>query len=176
MSKGPRHRVQSVFTDVEDFHEKFGLEYEGPPRELDPDIGLFRLGFMVEELAEYAQSSGYANIARSLNDLHEQIKNDSRWLIKRNEGGRDLEIQFDSLIDLVYVAVGTAYLHGTDFDEGWRRVHEANMAKVRVPANLVGSTRKSKFDVIKPKGWVAPDLYDLVVSDAAKAAEKLMKP
>jgi len=167
--------VQTVYTDVRDFHLKFGLEYDGPPRELEPDMGLFRLGFMVEEIAEYAQSSGYTNIAKVLNDLHEQIKNDSRWLTKRNEGGRDLETQFDSLIDLVYVALGTSVLHGTNFDKGWFRVHSANMAKVRVAANLEGSTRKSKYDVVKPKNWTPPDLSDLVVSEAAVSLHKLMK-
>ncbi len=167
---------QTYYSDVQDFNDKFGLEYDGPPREVDPEIGLFRIGFMAEELAEYAQASGYTNIAKVLNDLHEQIKNDSHWLLKRNEGGRDLEKQFDSLIDLVYVALGTSVFHGTDFNEGWYRVHTANMAKVRVPANLVGSTRKSKFDVIKPKNWTPPDLSDLVVSDEAKAANELMKP
>lgn len=152
---------QSYYQDVQDFHTKFKLEYIDSPRELEPALGLFRLGFMIEELAEYAQSSGYTNIARSLNDMHEQIKNDSRWLIKRNEGGRDLEIQFDSLIDLVYVALGTSYLHGTDFDEGWKRVHAANMAKVRVQ-NITDSARKSMYDVVKPKDWMPPDLSDLV--------------
>jgi predicted HAD superfamily Cof-like phosphohydrolase len=174
MSDTKKIEGHTFFSDVADFHDKYSLEYEGPPRELDHDMSLFRMGFMVEELAEYAIASGYTNIAKVLNDLHEQIKNDSRWLTKRNEGGRNLEVQFDSLIDLVYVALGTAYLHGTDFPEGWYRVHTANMKKVRV-AKPEDSTRKSKFDVVKPRGWEPPDLSDLVASPAAKAAEKLMK-
>jgi predicted HAD superfamily Cof-like phosphohydrolase len=151
----------SKFEDICDFHEKFGLEYEEGPRELEPNLGLFRLGFLIEEVAEYAQSSGYVNVARRLNELHEEIKKQNRWVVGRLEGGRDLEVQFDSLIDLVYVALGTAYLHGVDFDEGWRRVHAANMKKIR--AERPGdSKRGSSFDVIKPSGWKAPDLSDLV--------------
>lgn len=149
------------FTDIRDFHEKFGLEYNGGPRELESDLALFRIGFMIEELAEYAQSSGFVNITRLLNDLHEEIKKQNRWVVGRIENGRDLEIQFDSLIDLVYVALGTAYFHGVDFDEGWRRVHSANMKKIRVE-RPEDSKRGSSFDVVKPRGWRPPDLSDLV--------------
>jgi predicted HAD superfamily Cof-like phosphohydrolase len=147
--------------DIAAFHTKFELAYDGPPKELKPDMGLFRIGFLIEELAEYCQASGYTNLARSLNELHENVKKESRWLVKQSEI-RNIEKQFDSLIDLVYVALGTSYLHGFDFDEGWRRVQVANMAKVRV-RNTQDSTRKSKFDVIKPKGWTPADLSDLVV-------------
>lgn len=161
--------------DIAAFHTKFELSYGGPPKELEPDMGLFRIGFMIEELAEYAASSGYPNIARGLNDMHEHIKDESRWFVKRNEGGRDIEKQFDSLIDLVYVALGTSYLHGFDFDEGWRRVQAANMAKVRVESDLKGSARKSKFDVVKPRGWKPADLSDLVYSAETLAAMKLMR-
>jgi predicted HAD superfamily Cof-like phosphohydrolase len=148
-------------SDIAAFHTKFKLEYDGPPRELEREMALFRMGFMMEELAEYAQASGYPGIARQLNELHEHTKAGNRWLTRQNEGGRDLEKQFDSLIDLTYVALGTSYLHGFDFDEGWRRVHGANMAKVRAIASHE-STRGSAFDVVKPKGWKPADLSDLV--------------
>lgn len=75
-----------------------------------------------------------------------------------------LEDKFDALIDLVYVALGTAYLHGFDFEEGWKRVHAANMAKVR--AQMADeSKRGTKFDVVKPEGWTPPDLSDLVYGE-----------
>lgn len=161
MKPRKNHRVESFFTNIEDFHLKFGLGYDGPPRELDDDLALFRIGFMIEELAEYAANSGFPKIALSLNELHENIKKNNRWLTVRVEGGRDLEQQFDAMIDLVYVALGTAYLQGPDFDEGFRRVHEANMKKVRVE-RIEDSKRTSKYDVVKPKGWKAADLSDLV--------------
>jgi predicted HAD superfamily Cof-like phosphohydrolase len=167
--------MSNLYEDIRDFHYKYSLEYEGAPRELPDDIALFRIGFMAEELAEYAAASGFPNIARSLNDLHQHIKNDARWITKRYEGGRSLEIQLDSLIDLTYVTLGTSHLQGFQFNEGWRRVHNANMQKVRVE-NPEHSLRKSKYDVIKPKGWMPADLSDLVASPEAVAAEKLMKP
>ncbi len=69
----------------------------------------------------------------------------------------ELEDKLDALVDLVYVAIGTAYLHGFDFSEAWRRVHAANMTKVRG-----SSERSGSYDVIKPEGFIPPDLSDLV--------------
>jgi predicted HAD superfamily Cof-like phosphohydrolase len=73
-----------------------------------------------------------------------------------------LEDQLDALVDLVYVALGTAYLHGFDFDEAWCRVHAANMKKVRAAPDGSDSKRGSSHDVVKPPGWQPPDLSDLV--------------
>lgn len=72
-----------------------------------------------------------------------------------------LEKRFDALIDTVYVALGNAYLHGFNFEEGWRRVHEANMKKVRAQ-HASESRHSSALDIIKPPGWVEPHLGDLV--------------
>lgn len=69
----------------------------------------------------------------------------------------NLEKELDAIVDLVYVALGTAHLHGFDFDEAWRRVHEANMKKVRAPGDA-----EHKLGVLKPEGWKAPYLSDLV--------------
>lgn len=122
------------FKLVEAFHRKFGLEYTKGPRGLDVKMYEFRRNFMAEEFQEYVS----AYIAG------------------------DLEGQLDALVDLVYVVLGTAYLHGFDFNEAFRRVHAANMRKVR--AQTEGeSKRASALDVVKPEGWVRADLKDLVV-------------
>jgi len=114
---------------IKEFHEKFGLEYNGPPRRLPLELENFRIEFMQEEVNEY----------------------DSAFLVE----------QLDALVDLVYVAMGTAYLHGFDFDEAFRRVHEANMKKKRSVGTIL-SGRGSAYDVVKPEGWEPPFLDDLV--------------
>jgi len=68
--------------------------------------------------------------------------------------------QLDALVDLAYVVLGTAFMHGFDFNEAWRRVHAANMQKVRATSPDV-SKRNSSLDVVKPEGWTPPDLSDL---------------
>lgn len=144
--------AEEMFHDIADFHRKFGLEYKGPPRRLPEELGEFRTGFIAEELAEYVSPKGAHHMR-----VVEMIKT-----YYRDYGDSvDLEKQFDALIDMVYVAMGTAYLQGFAFDEGWRRVHEANMKKVRA-LRAEDSARNSTHDVVKPAGWTPPDLSDLV--------------
>jgi len=69
-----------------------------------------------------------------------------------------------SLRDVHRTVVDHAFMCGLDFTEAWTRVHNANMQKVRA-ATPNDSKRGSKYDVIKPPGWVAPDLSDLVGED-----------
>ena len=71
-----------------------------------------------------------------------------------------IEDKFDALLDLVYVALGTAELHGITnkmFYQGFNEVHSANMKKIKGK-----SERSDKFDVIKPEGWKAPDLKEIL--------------
>ena len=131
----------SRFTaDLEAFHERFGLEYTGMPRLLPGELLRFRVQFLQEELTEYISHIGKE-------DTHDA-----------------LEEALDALVDLVYVAIGTAYLHGFTpaiFDEAWRRVQDANMSKKRVE-RASDSKRGSMYDVIKPPGWTPPSHTDLV--------------
>jgi len=122
------------FKDIVDFHRKFGLE---PMKKeaLDNDLATFRFAFMSEELDEWATA----------------------------DADRDLHGCLDGMIDLVYVALGTLVMHGfteAEMREAWRRVHEANMKKMRA-TSPGDSKRKTTYDVIKPRGWVPPDLSDL---------------
>lgn len=133
--------------DITAFHTRFKVDYTGPPRPLKSRLHQFRAVFLAEELHEY--NLAYIPV------LETEYTGDRDVLLKA------LADQLDALVDLVYVALGTAHLHGFDFDEAWARVHEANMLKQGVE-RAADSKRGSSFDVIKPRGWVAPDLRDLV--------------
>ena len=124
-----------MFDDIKSFHQKYGIDYDGPPRKLPAELLRLRRNRLWEEIIEYIDADS-------------------------------LEDQFDALIDLVYIALGTAYLHGFPFDEGWRRVHEANMKKVRAE-RPEQSRHGSTFDIVKPKNWTPPDLSDLVKANSA---------
>jgi predicted HAD superfamily Cof-like phosphohydrolase len=142
--------------DIAEFHQRFGLEYLGKPRLLPDDVQLFRFKFLHEELEEYrtAVDQGRNRLTPDIPQL--QLSHDVTG---------DLEHSLDALVDLVYVAIGTAYLHGFDFREAWRRVHKANMVKVRA-RDASESKRGSTIDVIKPPGWRAPSHFDLVCDHA----------
>jgi predicted HAD superfamily Cof-like phosphohydrolase len=114
---------------LKEFHEKFGLAYNGPPRDLPHEIANFRIEFINEEFTEYLRAYQEQNLEKML----------------------------DALGDLTYVVLGTAYLHGFNFNEAFKRIHEANMKKIAGP-----SPRSELFDVVKPAGWEPPFLADLV--------------
>lgn len=153
--------VPDMMGDIVAFHQKFGLEYLGKPRSLHVEkndgesltLFDFRSRFMQEELTEYTDEQA---------KLTEKVE-------KSDEGGvvKYLDLQLDALCDLMYVALGTAYLQFGKkiFYEAWRRVQTANMAKVRVE-NPEDSKRGSKFDVVKPKGWTPPTHVDLLEDHA----------
>ena len=129
--------------DVRKFHERFGL----PLGEADVLIGHdkaedFRLKFLQEEL----------------NEFDDAIIN------------RDRVKAFDALLDLVYVAYGTALFMGVSpdqWDAGFQAVQDANMAKIRV-ASGEDSKRGSSFDVVKPAGWVGPEMQLKAILDQEK--------
>jgi len=145
--------MKTHMQDIADFHRKFGLEYDGRPRALPKELGDFRVDFKREELREYIKASHILHL-----ELTTEGKTPDRGVIVEQ-----LEDQLDALVDMVYVILGTAYLHGYEvrWQEAWDRVHAANMAKVRA-ASAGDSKRGSTFDVVKPAGWVKPDHKDLV--------------
>lgn len=133
--------------DLEQFHTHFDIAYYGKPRFLPEELFDFRYKFLDEELTEYY-------------DAHMETPPENPHPVTVNLAG-----QLDSLVDLVYVALGNSYLQGFNFREAWRRVHAANMTKIR--ANSASdSMRKSMYDVVKPKGFVPPSHTDLVEDHA----------
>jgi predicted HAD superfamily Cof-like phosphohydrolase len=151
-----------LFRDIGRFHNKFKLEpTEDPGHRLPDDVLAFRLNFLIEELQEYARAVGHPVIHLD----------ESGHTTMSCEDEFDPELAFDALIDLVYVALGTAFLHRFPFNEGWARVQEANMAKVRADgSDDARSHRKHSADVVKPEGWKAPVLSDLLGPKQDEAA------
>lgn len=115
-----------------DMHNKFDLNADQVPHHLESDEKNFRVAAMMEEVQEYED-------AKSMADM------------------------LDALVDLQVFLLGTVYRHGMAdvFDTAFNRVMDANMQK-----QLAGESHKSKRgfarDLVKPAGWTAPDLRDLV--------------
>jgi predicted HAD superfamily Cof-like phosphohydrolase len=148
--------------DVEAFHRKFNLGYLGRPRVLPAALADFRERFMREELTEYEQ-----NAAGAQNELgHSDLFNPDEANLTFH-----LEEMLDALVDLTYVVLGTSIYHGFNFREAWRRVHAANMKKIKA-VNEQQSVRKSLHDVVKPDGWQPPSHADLVENHIHRSAPK----
>jgi predicted HAD superfamily Cof-like phosphohydrolase len=113
--------------DVREFHERFGLTCPDAPNLPPQDVIDYRVGFMLEEVGEFAQAARLG----------------------------DAELMLDALEDLVYVAKGTALMCGfrRAWGAAWDEVHAKNMLKERGPTR----TRGHRLDVKKPPGWTPPD-------------------
>lgn len=125
--------VPNMFQDVKDFHKKFGISYDGPPRELPEQEKTFRDATESEEQCEI-------RAAKDMNQLADLL---------------------DGYVDYIYFVLGRCHLQGWDFNEAWRRVHAANMAK-ELSSEKNPSKRGYKGDIVKPDGWTAPNHQDLV--------------
>lgn len=125
----------SNFSDVGDFHTKFALPTSEDrfPGLLTDETFMFRYQFLQEELQE---------------------------LLKAHREG-NLEDFADALVDLVYVALGTAHMAGVPWEELWAEVQRANMGKVRATESSQ-SKRGSSLDVVKPMGWRPPDVAQVL--------------
>jgi len=115
--------------DVHALHTKFDFPRALQPRLLPVEDMMGRYRFMLEELNEFKEAM---------------------------EKG-DLVEAFDALLDLTYVAKGTAVQLGLPWSEGWDRVQLANMAKVRSPEKT-----DRGFDLLKPDGWTPPDHWPVL--------------
>ncbi len=113
-----------LLADIDDFHRKFMFEPRYPGQPLDPQLTAFRVRFIAEELHELTTALKKSHVPEIL----------------------------DAIVDILYVAAGTAWLLGLPLAEAWERVHATNMKKVRAkrPSD---SKRGSEWDVVKPPGF-----------------------
>ena len=117
--------MPSMYDDIEEFHEQI-IQLEKPTKVgiISDEFILERTRFLNEEVEEFT-TTGMSG---------------------------DMVGVADALADIVYVALGTAWLMGIPFQAIWDVVHSANMKKVR------GITKRgNKHDAVKPEGWVGPE-------------------
>lgn len=123
--------VRTGYTDVLEFMQHFDLPIPDRAQLLDELLMRYRVNFLQEELDEFVESFDTGDLVKSV----------------------------DALIDLVYVAYGTALFMGVTPEQWsacWYAVHDANLAKRRaVSANE--SKRSTTLDMIKPEGWQSPE-------------------
>lgn len=127
--------INKLSKDIADFNKKFGVAQR--------TFGFYEL---TDEEASFALKA----LREEVNEYEEAL-----------ETG-DTEAQFDALIDIAYFTMGRAAIHNFPFDAGWNRVHQANMAKVKAKS-ASESKRGSALDIVKPEGWEAPQLDDLLM-------------
>ena len=133
----------NLILDIDRFHKRFGFKKNnniGIPD--DDELVNFRTSFLMEELAEYTNAIVKKDTAKAL----------------------------DALVDIVYIALGTAWLFNLPFDKAWKEIQAANMKKVRAKDKT--GKRGTKFDVIKPKEFKEPNIERIIEEEREWNDEK----
>lgn len=146
----------------------------------DPD-SVDAAGLAVMGIAMLMNGEGGLNIFNDVRDFHKRmgvnppkplsneamlfrltlINEEHKELITAIAKG-DKQGELDACIDLIYVIAGLIAVRGWNGEEAWERVHKANMEKIPAPKPTIRAGKTGQVDVIKPTGWKAPDLSDLV--------------
>jgi len=142
--KEPKKDMEAnLILDIDRFHKRFGFKKNnniGIPD--DAELVNFRTSFLMEELAEYTNAIVKKDTAKAL----------------------------DALVDIVYIALGTAWLFNLPFDKAWKEIQAANMKKVRSKDKT--GKRGTKFDVIKPKEFKEPNIERIIEEEREWNDEK----
>lgn len=111
---------------LREFHSAFGLDMADSPTLVGPALAKLRQDLLDEEVTE----------------LRDAVAAD------------DIVEIADALADIIYIALGTAVVHGIPLDEVFQAVHDSNMAKLVDGTPLYHPNGKVK----KPDNWQAPDI------------------
>ncbi|MFF0202059.1 MazG nucleotide pyrophosphohydrolase domain-containing protein [Streptomyces sp. NPDC005017] len=112
---------------VREFHQTFGLATRSTPAEVAPELAAHRGELLAEEAAEVAEVSVSGPLDRLAHEL----------------------------ADVVYVAYGTALVHGIDLDAVLAEIHRSNMTKLGPDGQVA---RRADGKVLKGEHYQAPDV------------------
>ncbi|MGY4980870.1 pyrophosphohydrolase domain-containing protein [Streptomyces sp. 900105755] len=112
---------------VREFHHAFGLAARSTPTEVSPELAAHRGKLLAEEAAEVAEVAVEGPLDRLAHEL----------------------------ADVVYVAYGTALVHGIDLDEVLAEIHRSNMSKLGPDGQVA---RRADGKVLKGEHYRAPDV------------------
>ncbi|MER6783852.1 MazG nucleotide pyrophosphohydrolase domain-containing protein [Streptomyces sp. NPDC000658] len=112
---------------VREFHRAFGLDVRTTPTEVPPPLAEQRKNLLAEEAAEVAEVSESGPLDRLAHEL----------------------------ADVVYVAYGTALVHGIDLDAVLAEIHRSNMTKLGPDGRVA---RRADGKVLKGEHYRAPDV------------------
>ena len=112
---------------VREFHLAFGLDARTTPTEVAPEIAAHRGELLAEEAAEVAEVAVTGPLDRLAHEL----------------------------ADVVYIAYGTALVHGIDLDAVLAEIHRSNMTKLGPDGRVA---RRADGKVLKGDHYEAPDV------------------
>lgn len=108
-----------------------------------------KFGTACDQPASEANYKMYLDLIREETDELEEAIQDN-----------DKVEQLDALVDILVVTVGAIRAAGWDGEGAWREVMNTNFAKIDAETGKVRKREDGK--VLKPEGWVAPELAQFV--------------
>ena len=93
-------------------------------------------------------------LCNALSELRSKLMNEEVAEHNRSMNCADLEGLADDLVDIIYIALGTAATYGIDIETAFTTVHAANMAKLGSDGKPI---RRSDGKCLKPDGWLPPN-------------------
>ncbi|MFJ9380852.1 hypothetical protein [Streptomyces sp. NPDC101455] len=126
---------------VREFHLAFGLDARTTPTEVAPDLAAHRGELLAEEAAEVSEVSVSGPLDRLAHEL----------------------------ADVVYVAYGTALVHGVDLDAVIAEIHRANMTKIGPDGEIA---RRADGKVLKGEYYEAPDVSGVLRKQGWSAGDE----
>ncbi|MEV0487620.1 hypothetical protein AB0I69_44350 [Streptomyces sp. NPDC050508] len=126
---------------VREFHLTFGLDARTTPTEVAPDLAAHRGELLAEEAAEVAEVSVIGPLDRLAHEL----------------------------ADVVYVAYGTALVHGIDLDAVIAEVHRSNMTKIGPDGQIA---RRTDGKVLKGEHYEVPDVSGVLREQGWRAGDE----
>lgn len=127
------------------------------PEKMDKNSVFFIIRMVMSELDELATT---VTIDTQDRDEFMQEALNTRDKCKNFEYNSDIEIigaQADAMVDAWYYMLNIAAKHGMNLSKLFDIIHEANMNK-RDPKTGKFIRRESDGKVIKPEGWMPPDI------------------
>lgn len=88
--------------------------------------------------------------------LQEEVKE-----YEEGEYKNDIENIAKELADIIYIVCGTAASYGIPLDKVFDEVHRSNMAKLGPDGR---PKRREDGKILKPDGWVPPDIKSILWS------------
>lgn len=132
--------------DVRDFMKAARQDMPDGPTVLDGSAKWSRLTMLLEELSEHKKALADAKKASEYNN-------------KRGVEDTVVEIG-DSIGDMIFVLIGTAYAYGLDIDAIWDEIARSNRSKVNEKTGFMDKDLTGK--VIKPSTYSPPNLRKVV--------------
>ena len=120
--------MNQMIIDLLEFNKTFGIPQLNKPGLGTDDLIELRIKLLTEEVQEYAEAARTGDLVEIL----------------------------DALADIGYILAGTIINHGMQniYDDAFAEVHRSNMAKL-IDGKVL---RREDGKVMKPKGWITPNL------------------